>query len=167
VTRRKRRPVLPEVDATTLSRDEVLLETGWSDERLDELVDRRRIYAFPAEPGGEIVHLRSNVLKVLDEVTGEAVQTDQKGTVPKYCYFIGGEEGPVKIGFSVKPASRLRHIQSSSPSELKILATTTGGPDQEKLYHQLFAAARLHGEWFQRTPEIMAEIERMNREPER
>jgi hypothetical protein len=33
---------------------------------------------------------------------------------------------------------------------------------REKMYHRRFAHRRLHGEWFERCPEIEAEIERLN-----
>lgn len=77
------------------------------------------------------------------------------------CYFIGGETGPVKIGFSVDVASRLRAIQTHSPIPLSILATRAGGAAREGAYHRQFAEHRLHGEWFERTPELLAEIARL------
>ena len=78
------------------------------------------------------------------------------------CYFIGGEEGPVKIGYSIDAKSRLRAIQLYSPIKLQILALASGGIARESAYHFQFREARLHGEWFERTPEIIAEIERLS-----
>lgn len=77
------------------------------------------------------------------------------------CYFIGGASGAVKIGHSVDPASRLSAIRSCSPVPLDILAKAPGGPDREAAYHMQFAQFRLHGEWFERCPEIEAEITRL------
>lgn len=77
------------------------------------------------------------------------------------CYFIGADHGPIKIGYSIDPPSRLRALQSSSPLVLTILATRAGGAARETAYHQQFAEHRLHGEWFTRTPEIEAEIARL------
>lgn len=77
------------------------------------------------------------------------------------CYFIGGESGPVKIGYSCNTKDRLRTMQFSSPIKLDILATATGGRERESAYHEQFRECRLHGEWFERTPEILAEIERL------
>jgi hypothetical protein len=78
------------------------------------------------------------------------------------CYFIGGAEGPVKIGFSVDVDSRLSAIRSCSPVPLGILALAPGGQEREIAYHQQFADHRLHGEWFARVPEIEAEIARLS-----
>lgn len=89
---------------------------------------------------------------------------DEDTTIAK-CYFIGGDEGPVKIGYSVDVPGRLRAHQSSSPVKLRILATASGGLQRECAYHWQFADARLHGEWFERTPEIEAEIARLNAAP--
>lgn len=89
-------------------------------------------------------------------------EADRRGDEGGRCYFIGGEEGPVKIGFSVAPESRLAAIQSCSPVALSILALAGGGDARETAYHHQFAAHRLHGEWFERAPEILAEIERLN-----
>jgi hypothetical protein len=85
-----------------------------------------------------------------------------KSTAFGYCYFIGGEAGPIKIGYSVCPKDRLRQIQYHSPQRLSILAIRNGGLKREAAYHEQFAAYRLHGEWFERCPEIEAEIARLN-----
>lgn len=78
------------------------------------------------------------------------------------CYFIGGEDGPVKIGFTDNLPKRLKALQSHSPVPLQVLAVTGGGIFAEMEYHERFAQHRLHGEWFERTPEIEAEIERLS-----
>lgn len=77
------------------------------------------------------------------------------------CYFIGADTGPIKIGYSVCVQSRLSAMQSGSPMVLRVLATAPGGPAREAAYHQQFRDSRLHGEWFERTPDILAEIERL------
>lgn len=81
---------------------------------------------------------------------------------PKMVYFIGSESGPIKIGMAVEPPSRLASLQTSHHEKLSILATCKGGHDRERAYHARFAAHRLHGEWFERTPELLAEIERLS-----
>lgn len=78
------------------------------------------------------------------------------------CYFIGGEEGPVKIGYAVCVKDRLRAIQSCSPVALRVLALADGGMEREVAYHAQFERHRLHGEWFERCAEIEAEINRLN-----
>lgn len=77
------------------------------------------------------------------------------------CYFIGGAEGPIKIGYSRDVNARLAKFQLGSPVALDILAITPGGEAQEAIYHARFEAHRLHGEWFNRAPEIIAEIDKL------
>lgn len=81
-----------------------------------------------------------------------------EGTV----YFIGGEVGAIKIGYSTYPLNRLAAMHMGSPIPLRILALVRGSKAMERSYHQRFAAHRLHGEWFERCPEIEAEIIRLN-----
>ncbi|WP_066781902.1 GIY-YIG nuclease family protein [Sphingomonas sp. CCH5-D11] len=93
------------------------------------------------------------------KAVGSAPEQEDDCTI---CYFIGGDDGPVKIGFSAKPESRLRDLQVGSPYPLKVLATIGSGARMEALYHREFASSRLHGEWFERTPALLAEITRLN-----
>lgn len=82
----------------------------------------------------------------------------------RFIYFIGADSGPVKIGYSVNPKVRMRQLQAASPRRLKILAQVIGEPEDERAYHARFAAHRLHGEWFERHPDILAEIDRLTQE---
>ena len=86
---------------------------------------------------------------------------------PVLCYFIGGQRGPIKIGYSVDPESRLRSLQSGSPVKLAILAVEQGGASREAAYHEQFAADRLHGEWFKRTPALTKLIARLTKQIDR
>jgi hypothetical protein len=81
---------------------------------------------------------------------------------PGACYFMGGDKGAVKIGFSEDVEKRLREIRPHSPIPLRILAATHGGRMREAHYHWKFRRLRLHGEWFRRTPGLMREIGRLN-----
>lgn len=78
------------------------------------------------------------------------------------CYFIGADEGPIKIGYALRPHERLKLFQMGCPVPLKLLATRAGGAAREAAYHWQFKEHRAHGEWFNRCPEILAEIERLN-----
>ena len=81
-------------------------------------------------------------------------------------YFVGGEGGPIKIGFTQQPIkARLKCIQNGSPIKLRVLALQPAPRARESFYHRQFAAHRLHGEWFERHPDILAEIERLNAHP--
>lgn len=71
-------------------------------------------------------------------------------------YFIQqGEDGPVKIGHSVDPESRLQCLQIGSPHPLSLLLTLPGGRSEEKSLHSRFANCRLDGEWFSPAANLM------------
>lgn len=82
---------------------------------------------------------------------------------PKECtiYFIGPADGPIKIGFATRLEFRLRDLRLANAYPLHVWATVKGPPSIERDYHKRFAAHRLHGEWFERHPDILAEIERL------
>ncbi len=95
--------------------------------------------------------------KVDDENAAYQAANDRQ----RYVYFVAGETGPIKIGVAVNPQKRLSGLQTSHPIPLAILALTPGGVDLEREYHERFAEHRLRGEWFDRAPAIIAEIERL------
>lgn len=81
---------------------------------------------------------------------------------PSMIYFIGGDVGGIKIGRTIRPHMRLVRLQIGSPIEIRILAVEPGGVAEEKAYHRRFASSRMHGEWFARTPELLAHIGHLN-----
>jgi DNA invertase Pin-like site-specific DNA recombinase len=64
--------------------------------------------------------------------------------------------GPIKIGCSKIPASRLQAHQVWSPEKLEIIAAVPGGFADEKRIHRQFDDYRLHGEWFEASPLVLA-----------
>ena len=116
--------------------------------------------AFHRWPYVEPVEYVETEAEIVSALHREADDAAQSAT----CYFIGASEGPVKIGFSIDPPSRLRSLQYSSPVRLSILAMARGGPKRESAYHRQFQDIRLYGEWFERTPSLQAEIDRLNGE---
>lgn len=92
----------------------------------------------------------------------EQQATASRNRPPSSIYFIGAASGPIKIGIAVDPAKRLKSLQTGHHERLGILATCPGGSELEKRYHARFADRRLAGEWFERCPEILAEIESLN-----
>lgn len=87
----------------------------------------------------------------------------------RMVYFVAAEDGPIKVGMSCDPKRRLRELRTKTGQDLRLLATVPGlgvGSFTEGRYHDRFAAHRLHGEWFARHPDILAEIERLNPTPD-
>lgn len=80
-----------------------------------------------------------------------------------HLYFIGADVGPIKIGCSHNPRARLKDLQTASPYRLRILAILEDGGHEEAAYHKWFAADRLHGEWFDPSEKLLAEIADINR----
>ena len=74
-----------------------------------------------------------------------------------FVYFIGPEDGPIKIGSSGDPARRVKTLQSGSPVPLALLGSFKSKDcvAEEKALHRRFAGSRLHGEWFSRTPALL------------
>jgi hypothetical protein len=78
-------------------------------------------------------------------------------------YFVGPDNGPIKIGHAYQVDKRLRTLELLNAFPLRLWAATLGPPSLEGAYHLRFETHRLHGEWFARCPEIEAEIVRLNR----
>jgi hypothetical protein len=75
-------------------------------------------------------------------------------------YFVQSEgDGSIKIGFTSTPfAKRLETLKTGSPHKLKLLGIMPGLKKQERQLHRHFSAARMSGEWFRPTPELLAYI---------
>ena len=95
------------------------------------------------------------------------LRTTRSKTFKRSIYFAAADDGPIKIGMSCDPKRRLRELRTKTGHDLKLLATFpthSVGSFSEYRYHSRFAAHRLHGEWFERHPDILAEIARLNGE---
>lgn len=77
-------------------------------------------------------------------------------------YFIQASCGPIKIGTTGDIEYRLAILRGQSPVQVELLATVPGKRVEEFEYHRRFAAHRLHGEWFEPHPDILAEIARLS-----
>lgn len=77
-----------------------------------------------------------------------------------FVYFIqkSNIEGPVKIGYSVNPESRLKQLQTSHDENLYLLKSIPGNSSLEKQYHGKYQESRINGEWFKSTEELMVDI---------
>lgn len=76
---------------------------------------------------------------------------------PGWVYFM--EMGDfVKIGWSTWPASRRDTLQTSCPYDIKILGAFPGSIGNEAGLHTLFSHLRARGEWFRKSPGLLAYI---------
>lgn len=90
-----------------------------------------------------------------------ALHDDILETPTRWIYFIRGKEGgPVKIGVANDPKKRLADLQRTCPVELEIIGSRPGDTFAERELHDRFADFRVHGEWFEPSPVILAEAER-------
>jgi len=79
-----------------------------------------------------------------------------------YVYFIGqAGTGLVKIGASGVPLRRLTALRAASPVPLVLLGSIPSDDclHAERMLHHRFRASRHHGEWFERTPDLLALID--------
>lgn len=74
----------------------------------------------------------------------------------KHIYFLRpvGALGPIKIGCSVAPTTRLRDFEIWSPHLLELVATAPGEHREEGILHQMFGDQRRHGEWFEYSEQL-------------
>jgi hypothetical protein len=81
-----------------------------------------------------------------------------------YVYFVRrvDGEGPIKIGFSGTPWTRLNTLDVSSPYELRLVAKIKAPPETELRFHNLFRDAHVRREWFRPIAELLVTIERIN-----
>lgn len=84
---------------------------------------------------------------------------------PTYVYFIGGDEGPIKIGRSNFVERRLVALQTGAWTKLRVLAKIDERMLSERTMHNKFKAHRLQGEWFVRHPDILEKIDTINANP--
>ena len=73
-----------------------------------------------------------------------------------WVYWIGGDTGPIKIGWSKDPEKRLKQFQPGSPVELRVIYRVAGTYNDERRWHNELSNERLHGEWFKRGAALMA-----------
>lgn len=76
-------------------------------------------------------------------------------------YFIQhGASGPVKIGYSRKPAKRISAIAIACPDPIAILGVVEGSHSLEQRMHKALRAHRHRGEWFRPDEAVLTFIQR-------
>lgn len=76
-------------------------------------------------------------------------------------YFIRGREsGRIKIGYTAgDPERRLAALQTGSSEVLELVVAVDGDQQRERALHRQLAAARLTGEWFSPTLEVLSMVD--------
>lgn len=77
---------------------------------------------------------------------------------PRVYFIRSGDYGPVKIGTARNVDSRLRTLQTGNPERLALIGTEPGDGTRERELHARFASARITGEWFSPTADLLAYI---------
>ena len=70
-----------------------------------------------------------------------------------------GASGPIKIGYSKDPVSRLKQMQTGCAEKLKIIGTMPGGKLEEKNIHMALSSEKLSGEWFNNSTSVISFLE--------
>lgn len=82
----------------------------------------------------------------------------------QFVYFIQrSNDGPIKIGKSKNPESRVNQLQLASVEPLRLLGVLS---DEEKRIHDLFLDHRISGEWFRPHQDILNFIAKNTTIPE-
>lgn len=73
-----------------------------------------------------------------------------------YIYLIGSDDGPLKVGVSVNPGSRVRTLQGAHPHELRVMQTWRSDHARaiETAAHIALREFRVRGEWFNTTEDV-------------
>lgn len=112
-------------------------------ERRALTIFRQTINDSKENESGELVDLRRNPRS---EIVG-------------WIYFIQQiNGGPIKIGWATNVERRCVVMQAVNPYQLSVLGKFKGTIDDERRLHDEFAAVRLHGEWFEPTPELLERL---------
>lgn len=78
----------------------------------------------------------------------------------KHLYFVQcGNGGPIKIGVTDSPKTRMRTLQTACPYPLTLLYCREWFVGREAELHKRFAKYRTWGEWFLPAQEILAYVE--------
>lgn len=95
----------------------------------------------------------------VEERFGKTIAFDRRSVV----YFAARYDGAVKIGWTSDVMRRVFELRKDSRAPVELLACFPGTKPDELALHARFAAHRLDGEWYRRSPEIDAFIMRIGR----
>lgn len=135
-------------DRVIMERDERIRKSGYTSARPAPAWDNPNYIRLV--PGYPFRHLKQLLLPVVFEVVYFTQRIDT---------------GEIKIGFTGNLKSRMRTISAQQKCCLSVLATICGGRQAERCLHLRFANARIRGEWFRPTPELLAYIATIHKRP--
>ena len=127
------------------------LQSFVREHRIGRLAGRKVIFTDT-----DVAHLNAAIRKVAEERFNATPRSEG------HVYFIESGEF-IKIGYTRSPVARVRKMLTDTPIAPHLLHAEPGSFKQEKLFHRHFAAIRSRGEWFQKTPELLAFIEQRKR----
>lgn len=137
------------INPPLLTKHEAVARCGISVKEFDALV---REGIFPQRVPGTRMWHRKHLYETLEI---RKMPTDE--LYPGYVYFM--EMGRfIKIGWSTLPRSRQETLQTGNPYDIKLLGAFPGSLGNEAGLHELFSHARARGEWFRKTPGLLAYI---------
>lgn len=112
------------------------------------------------EVGGKTVLAHPPTEIDFNKFLKKRLDADEKG----YVYFIQGEESRrIKIGYaSTSPGDRLTSLKTASPEKLVPLGYERAPKRREKELHRMWQDQRVHGEWFEESPELLQYIKDHN-----
>lgn len=78
---------------------------------------------------------------------------------PNSVYFARSETtGLIKIGCSAYPKGRLKQLSWDLKEQIRLIVSAKGSFHDERRIHRELSEKRVHGEWFEDCPEVMAYI---------
>jgi hypothetical protein len=138
----------------------------WLEEWLRQHPTSKSGMPYYAAAGRTKLFTDENIRWIAKAIDDEKAERKERNEAAKsddgFVYFI--EAGDfIKIGYTRSPVARGIKMTTDSPFELKLLHLEDGTFKREKVIHRHFAAIRVRGEWFRKTPELLEFIEQRKR----
>ena len=139
----------PVVNPLLIGKDEAVARCGITAKQFDALVKEG---VFPPRLPGSRVWNRKQLYEWIEVAKMRTFKVE-----PGWVYFM--EMGDfIKIGWSTWPQNRRDALQAANPYDIIILGAFPGGIENEAHLHQVFAPLRTRGEWFRKSPGLLAYI---------